>query len=507
MVAVADNLDAADPVALLVNEPWRLEPHTHAEYISRGKWKAYAHLRYVSERVADAIVAGNGRLIVEMPPGHGKSSLLSKHVPIWLLDNLPETRLICASHGDELASHWGRMVRNEFDGNELLSTALSEDSSAADRWNTPQGGGMKATGIGGGITGWRGNVGLIDDPHPTWEKAMSPTHLAMVWDWFNGTFYDRIEPNGTIIILMHRWKEDDLVGRLIDEHAAQWDVIRLPALAEAGDPLGRAEGEALCPQRYDRDALLQMKVDVGQTVWDAKYQQNPQTIGGGRVYSHFIPSRNEDKTLRLVDRLPLHLSLDFNRNPGMHAIVGQYDPNADLFTAVHEVHGPYMKLQPCLDAFKLLIKKLAGGSFPWPELQVFGDPAGHQDRAETTQTAWQQVQNSLSPWMADFSKPMRMKVPRAQYPVLTRVDTFNEALTDERGDIHYKLHPVQCPRLLEDFKRLKADAMGLVDKSDEKLSHASEAEANRVCRLRPVRRMTQGVGKVGSVGTARRMRT
>jgi hypothetical protein len=491
-----------DPVPLILAEPWRLEPHTFAEHVSAGRWKAWRHLQFIGEQVAEEIVAGDGRLIVMMPPGHGKSELLSHWTPVWLLDNLPDRRIIACSHGDELAAHFGRVVRNEFENNDLLTTVLSPDSSAADRWHTPQGGGMKTGGVGSGLTGWRANVILIDDPHPTWEAVHSPTHREHVWDWFTGTIADRLEPHGTIIVLMHHWHEDDLAGRLPEKHPDRWKIIRLPALAHPGDPLGRAEGEALCPERFDVAALNAKRLEVGPLVWAGKYDQNPLGVGGGRVYANFTPDANVDKGLSLQPYLPLHLSFDFNRNPGMHAIVGQYDRFADLFTAVHEIHGPYMKLQPCLDAFVKLINEVGGGSFPWPELHVFGDPAGNQDRAETTLTAWQQVHQKLTPWMREHGKPIQFKVPRGQFPVRTRIDTFNQALCDPAGDVHYKVHP-RCERLLADLKYLKADAQGLVDKSDEKLSHASEAEANRVARLRPIIRRVQKVGRVGVAGGGR----
>jgi hypothetical protein len=128
---------------------------------------------------------------------------------------------------------------------------------------------------------------------------------------------------------------------------------------------------------------------------------------------------------------------------------------------------------------------------------VFGDPAGNQNRAEVTMTAWQQVHQKLTPWMPSTASRSSFGCRPASIPVRTRIDTFNAALCDAAGVVHYKLHPTNCPRLLADLKYLKADAQGLVDKSDEKLSHASEAEANRVARLRPIIRRVQKVGRVG----------
>jgi hypothetical protein len=189
----------------------------------------------------------------------------------------------------------------------------------------------------------------------------------------------------------------------------------------------------------------------------------------------------------------------------MHLVCGQEDRAADVLTAVHEIHEPYMRLVPCLEAFKALVARVAGGPgrFPWPSLRAFGDPAGHQNRPEATHTAWQIVRDRLEPWVRAMGKPFRMMVGRAQYPVPTRVETFNFALFDPGGRVHYVIHPGNCPRLREDLARLKADEQGLVDKADEKLSHSAEAEANRVCRLRPVRRLVVTPGAVLSAGGRR----
>jgi hypothetical protein len=480
-------LDEIEPLA---EELWRIDPDDFAQHVSDGKWTAWPHLSYVARRIADAVVRGNGRLIINMPPGHGKSELISHWVPTWILENRPAQRVILTSHGAELAGHWGRIVRNEFEVNERLTTRLTPDSKAADRWNTPQGGGMKTDGVGGGITGFRANLVLVDDPHPTWEAAMSSTHRLRVREWFDGTLYDRCEPNATIVLLMHRWHDEDLTGYLIEKHSDPWEVISLPALAETGDLLGRESGEALCPQRYSADALRVTELAVGRLVYAAKYQQRPTGLGTTRVYDRFDPAVHEDKTLTLRDDLPLDVSFDFNRNPGMHVEIGQYDQRRDLFTAVHEIHGPLMKLDASLAALDKLLGEL--GHWRWPRMRIFGDATGTQERAETTDTAYQQIVNWISrkPWKFQFN------VPRSNPPVGERIDTFNEALRDSAGEVHFKLHPVNCPRLLADLKTLKPDEQGLIDKRDLKLSHASDAEGYRIYQLRPVRRMVNGGGQV-----------
>jgi predicted phage terminase large subunit-like protein len=277
-----------DIIERLLVEPWRIEPHTFAEHMSGGKWKAWDYLAYIGARITEAVAAGSGRLIVNMPPGHGKSELLSHWAPTWFLDNLPHLRVIAASHSAELAASFGRMVRNEFEQNELLTTRLREDSTAADRWNTPQGGGMKTVGVGGGITGFRGDLLLIDDPHPSWEAVNSETHRKRVAEWFNGTLRDRAEPDATIVLLMHRWHEEDLVGQLLAQNAGEWTLIKFPAVAEADDLMNRQEGQPLCPQRFPVAALTAIKRAVGSLVWFGKYQQRPAPPEGGYFKRHWF---------------------------------------------------------------------------------------------------------------------------------------------------------------------------------------------------------------------------
>ena len=464
---------------MVAAEPWRVMPHLFAEHCSGGRWKAYAYLRLMSQRIARAIVRGNGRLIVNLPPGHGKSSIVSHWLPTWYLDNLPGRRVIMASHGAELATHWGRTVRNEFENNERLTTKLRDDSSAADRWNTPQGGGMLCVGTGGGVTGFRGNLIIVDDPIPTWEEAQSRTRRERLADWFDGTLTDRGEPNATIVILMHRWHEQDLTGHLVSNRPELWDVIRLPALAEPGDPLGREVGAALCPERFDADALVAMRDSVGPLVWAAKYQQRPETFAIGRAYRNFEPTRNEDKSLALNPDLPLQLSFDFNVNPGVSCIIGQYDPKRDLFTAVQEIYGPRIKTRVTMEMVAKAI-----GNRRWPMVEVFGDRSGKTQNSATTKTDYAIIGQAIQ----DMGMRVSMRVPEANPPIKSRLEAFNDALCGATGEVHYKINPLLCPRLTRDLRLVKEDDDGLIDKSDSELTHMADAEGYRVNTLRPIRR-------------------
>lgn len=275
-------------------ELWRLFPHTFAVVASKGRWIPYRHLVYAAKRIAAAIARGNGRVIVEMGPRHGKSSLISEEIPEWFLDMRPDGRVMLASYEADYASSWGRKVRNWFEsdqGKATSSTRVKGDSHAADRWETHAGGGMVTAGIGGSFTGRGADLLLVDDPHKNWQEAQSATKRQSVIDWFNSTFRTRGEPGATIIVLQTRWHERDLAGYLqSDEEHQDWEIIRLPSFAEANDPLGRAVGAALCPERYDEAALAQIKLDLGSIMFAALHQQRPQPLEGGLFpRKDFIP--------------------------------------------------------------------------------------------------------------------------------------------------------------------------------------------------------------------------
>ena len=238
------------------------------------------HLQILSNKLAEAALVGGKRIIVSMPPRHGKSETSSHYAPIWYLDKFPERRVILASYAADYASEWGRKVRNSMDEHhDRLKVTLAKDSKAADRWNTRQGGGMVTTGVGGPLTGRGADLLLIDDPIKNWADAYSPTVRQRIWEWYLSTAYTRLEPNASIVIVMTRWHEDDLVGRLLRQmkkgEGENWDVIRFPATAETDDPLGRPLEAPLWPFRYDADALARTKRSVGPLVWAGLFQQNP----------------------------------------------------------------------------------------------------------------------------------------------------------------------------------------------------------------------------------------
>ncbi len=265
----------------LINERWRLTSARMAEHLTRGRFCRFPHIQYVDRKIAEGIGLGGARIVISMPPRHGKSWLTSLYTPAWFLSLWPERNVILASYEATFAATWGRWVRNFLNENEAsLGVKLADDSQAADRWNTIQNGGMITAGIGGPITGRGGDLIIIDDPIKNHEEAASEIIRQKHIDWFNSTLYTRAEPGASIVILMTRWHEMDLAGYLLTEHEDKWEEIRLPALAEAEDPLGRKPGEALCSERYPVEALNKIQAAIGPHMFNALYQQRPAPIEG-----------------------------------------------------------------------------------------------------------------------------------------------------------------------------------------------------------------------------------
>ena len=262
---------------------WKLTPATFAHKISRGTWIAAPHLQYIAARVARAIAKGNGRIIISAPPRHGKSQLASIYTPAWVLEKFPHYKTILAGYGSELATGFSRQVRDIFtdkDNAQLLSTRIRRDSSRVEAFLTERegritNGGMYAVGLGGAITGRGANVLLIDDYIKEIKEALSATYRDYIWNWFVTTAFTRLEPNGTCIIIATRWHSDDLIGRILTQFPGQWEYIEIPAIAEAGDLLGRQIDEALFPERYPYEKLMELKETLGTIFFQALYQQKP----------------------------------------------------------------------------------------------------------------------------------------------------------------------------------------------------------------------------------------
>ena len=254
---------------------WMLEPASLAHHLSPATYQRVPHLDLISAELARMVVEPV-YLIVECPVRHGKSTTISHWTPVWFLSLFPTRRVQLCSYEGSFAASWGRRVRNSInEHSEELGIYVAGDSSAADRWDLVTGGGMMTAGMQGGFTGKGSHLTLIDDPIKNQEEADSKTVRDKNWETFDSTLMTRMEPGGSVVVIMSRWNDDDLVARLKKYQAGKWKVIRIPALAEAGDPLGRPPGTALWPERYDEAALLEIKKWARPRTWAALYQNDP----------------------------------------------------------------------------------------------------------------------------------------------------------------------------------------------------------------------------------------
>lgn len=262
------------------------------------------HLCYIAEFVERVRRREIKRLMVFAPPRHGKSRLVSELFPAWALGLDPSEQFMLASHTQGLSDTFSKNVRNMINADVYAdlfpATRLSADSATIQKWTLdgftrPT---MMSVGVGGSPTGHGAKILIIDDPVGDYRDAESALQRENTYQWYTSTIYPRLEPDAPIILMMQRWHEDDLAGRLLRDQsgADRWEVVSLPSMAESQDerdqmnavygqqaggpdPLGRRQGDALWPERFGSAALLSIQ-KVSPRSFDAKYQQRPRKAKG-----------------------------------------------------------------------------------------------------------------------------------------------------------------------------------------------------------------------------------
>lgn len=225
------------------------------------------------------------RLMITVPPRHGKSELASIRFPAWYLGRNPNKRIISASYSGDLTRDFGNKARNIVSSQEyktIFGMSISKKSSAKNEWDLDnEKGGYYGTGVGGAATGKGAHLFLIDDPLKNRQDANSDTIRKNIFEWYTSTAYTRLEKGGAIVIIMTRWHEDDLVGRLLEEQkkggefSENWTLIHLPALSD--------DGKALWSGKYNERALNRIKENIGSFDFEALYQGRPTPLGGSII--------------------------------------------------------------------------------------------------------------------------------------------------------------------------------------------------------------------------------
>jgi len=227
------------------------------------------------------------RLIIEAPPRHGKSQLASIYLPAWYLATFPEHEVILASATDELAADFSAAARDVLaeHGRSRFGVGVRDRVGSRHRWAVDGGGSLRSAGVGGSIMGRGANLLIIDDYLKNHQQSMSEGRRQAIHAWYHSTSSTRLTHDGAVVIIATRWHRDDLIGRLLaeqEEGGERWHVIRMPALADENDPLGRRPGEALWPERFDAAWLDRKRAQYVaggyEWMWDALYQQNPPDV-------------------------------------------------------------------------------------------------------------------------------------------------------------------------------------------------------------------------------------
>lgn len=313
----------------------RLDLITSAE-MSNRTYKAGKFHRALAarlQRFSDAVARKESpRLIVCVPPQYGKSELCSRHFPPWHLRRNPGHRFILASYADSLATHMSVDARRNVEEIAEYDVQLSSGKSVqwtSKYWKLDRGGGLRAAGVGGGITGMSAEVGVIDDPVKNEDMARSPAFKATFQSWYETTFSTRIQEGGGILVVSTRWGMGDPVDYLLEkskESSLQWEVVRFPAIAEADEylpdgSLFRREGEPLSPERYSLATMLERKATTAPHRWAAIYQQRPIPAEGGVFRTEYL--NNRYTVLPAFDQTVISCDLTFKDKASSDYVVMQ----------------------------------------------------------------------------------------------------------------------------------------------------------------------------------------
>jgi len=307
------------------------------------QWPGYkdaGHHRLIARHL-EAVERGDiTRLMITMPPRHGKSMLASEFFPAWYIGRNPDHYIVTATYAQELADDFGRKVKNQIEDESYKAifpgVSLADDSKSAKRFHidgnlggyehsVSQRGAFYAVGVGGPLTGRGAHLLLIDDPVKNREEAESEVIRKKTKEWYTSTAYTRLMPGGRIVIIQTRWHEDDLAGWLETEHGHEdWTVLNLPAIDD--------DGIALWPEQYDVPALNKIKLAIGARDWSALYQQRPSPETGDYFKLEWLKTYDEAPPRATLN---IYGASDYAVTSGggdytVHVIVG-LDPEGRLY--------------------------------------------------------------------------------------------------------------------------------------------------------------------------------
>lgn len=311
-------------------------PALFAKSASEGHWKMFPHLRLLDRYLMMAFSGVCPRLIIQMPPQHGKSSLISEYLPVWYLGHYPDNAVMLCSYEADYAKTWGLKTRQLMErvGPGYFGVHVSRDSRRSDNWCIEgRRGIMQTSGINGPVTGKRAHLLIVDDPVKNNKDANSPTMRENNKDWMRTTSSTRLQKESVVIVVQTRWHEDDLAGWLQKEFPERWLVVNLPAIAWGPgdlpdgeykpDPLGRKAGEALCPQLHPIKNLAEKVELMGESWFSALYQGRPVSKSGGVFNREHFKYWTWDTLPEVFDHVIQSWDMTFKDTSDSDWVVGQ----------------------------------------------------------------------------------------------------------------------------------------------------------------------------------------
>jgi hypothetical protein len=405
--------------------------------------------------------------MVFMPPQHGKSQLVSRSLPAYLLGKNPNSKIVVASYSSDLSSSFNRDCQRIIEGEDYKEvfpeTSLNKSAVVSQTgWLRNSdifqivgyGGFLKAVGVGGALTGTTADYAIIDDPVKDSMEAMSATFQVRNWNWYNDVLFTRIHNNSGILITQTRWDERDLSGLILksmnEGRGEKWTILSLPAIKEddlnPDDP--REIGQALWPDRHSLEKLRMIQKSNLRT-FQSLYQQNPKpTETGGEFYKQFKIWRNV-KDFECNPNIAIHLTFDFNVNPGMH--VGVWQVEGKKAYKIYEIITTYPKnnTQGACQEFKRLYPSHRGG------LIVYGDPSGNNKdtRNEEGFNDYSIIQRELKEYKPSF------RVGSNHPSVRMRGNFINSVFESNIQGLEFWIGS-KCTKTIEDLMFIKEDSDG-----------------------------------------------
>jgi len=272
-------------LALKLSEK-KTKTKVHDDFLSFVKhvWPEFiegAHHKKIAEKFNDIANGKIKRLIINMPPRHTKSEFASFLLPAWMVGRKPDLKIIQTTHTTELAIRFGRKAKTLMDDpiyKQVFQTRLREDSQAAGKWETEQGGEYYAAGVGSAITGRGADLLIIDDPHSE-QDALNMTSMERAYEWYTSGPRQRLQPGGAIVLVMTRWNMKDLTGALLKSQkelkSDKWEIIEFPAILPSG--------KAVWPEYWNIKELQSVKASLSVGKWNAQWMQNPTAEEGSLI--------------------------------------------------------------------------------------------------------------------------------------------------------------------------------------------------------------------------------